>query len=138
MCSSECKAHNSVVLAGTIDTYTCSKGLEIIKRSGTLESKLKYEYWRRVSKWQVNFNIKFAILAFAIIEEMAFARISLQIPYSFILPAILLGKTVLRYVFEAAWSKFWKSSLEKFSCYWKYWKKFFKSQMTLLWHVRKS
>ena len=47
----------------------------------------------------------FAILGFTIIEEMTFARISLQIPYSFILPAILPGKTVLRYVFEAAWSK---------------------------------
>ena len=47
----------------------------------------------------------FAILDFTIIEEMTFARISLQIPYSFILPAILPGKTVLRYVFEAAWSK---------------------------------
>ena len=113
-----------------------------------LESKLRYKHWRRVSKWQVNFNGKwqkksnlemdfFAILGFAIIEKMTFARISLQILYSFILPAILPGKTVLRYVFEAAWSKLWKSSLEKFSCYWKHWKKFFKSQMTLLWHVCK-
>ena len=62
-----------------------------------MASKFQYQIW----KW-----IFFAILAFAITEEMAFARISLQIPYSFILPAILLGKTVLRYVFEAAWSKF--------------------------------
>ena len=61
-----------------------------------MASKFQYQIWKRIF---------FAILAFAIIEEVAFARISLQIPYSFILPAILPGKTVLRYVFEAAWSK---------------------------------
>ena len=31
-----------------------------------------------------------------------------------------------------------KVAWKKFSCYWKHWKKFFKSQMTLLWHVCKS
>ena len=61
--------------------------------------------YQMAKKNQIWIWIFFAISGFTIIEEMTFARISLQIPYSFILPAILPGKTVLRYVFEAAWSK---------------------------------
>ena len=38
-----CQAHGSDVLAGTAGTYTCSTGLEIIKQSGKLESKLRYK-----------------------------------------------------------------------------------------------
>ena len=135
MCSSACKASWHYGHVHKLNRLRNNQTVRHIRVKAKMwspsikASKFQYQIW----KW-----IFFAILAFAIIEEMAFARISLQIPYSFILPAILLGKTVLRYVFEAAWSKFWKSSLEKFSCYWKYWKKFFKSQMTLLWHVCNS